>query len=153
MVKQKILLVLVIVFFMGCSMPKEPEFNRMENTLVQKISSSEIIILTDAVFDNPNGFGVTVSSVNIVAKANDVKTADIKQLKDVKMIGNKEFAIPLEIKIKPKELLNFGNLLKLVAGSMEKKIDLNYKGSTTVKLMDLSYEIPIDYSEEIVLKK
>jgi LEA14-like dessication related protein len=153
MFKQKILLVLSVIFFMGCSMPKEPEFNRMENTMVQKISSGEILINTDAIFDNPNGFGVTVSSINLIAKANDVKTADIKQLRDVKMIGNDEFAIPLQVKIKPKELLNMGNLLKLVAGSLEQKVDLNYKGTVTAKVMDLSYELPIDYSEEVLLKK
>jgi LEA14-like dessication related protein len=134
-------------------MPKEPEFNRMENTMVKKISSGEILINTDAIFDNPNGFGVTVSSVNLVVNANEVKTADIKQLKDVQMIGNEEFAIPLQIKIKPKELLNMGNLLKLVAGSLEQKVDLNYKGSVTAKVMDIGYDIPIDYSEEILLKK
>ena len=153
MFKQNFLLVLTVLLLISCSMPKEPEFKRMENTVVQKISSGEILINTDAIFDNPNGFGVTVSSVNIVAKANDVKTADIKQLKDVQMIGNEEFAIPLQIKIKPKELLNMGNLLKLVAGSLEKKINLNYKGSVTAKVMDMGYDIPIDYSEEILLKK
>jgi len=153
MLKQKFLLVLTSLLLISCSMPKEPEFNRMENTMVQKISSGEILINTDAIFDNPNGFGVTVSSVNLVVNANEVKTADVKQLEDVQMIGNEEFAIPLQIKIKPKELLDMGNLLKLVAGSLEQKVDLNYKGSVTAKVMDIGYDIPIDYSEEILLKK
>jgi LEA14-like dessication related protein len=137
----------------ACSAPKEPEFNRMENTLIQKITSSEIIVLTDAVFDNPNGFGVTVSSIDLVVKANDVEAAKIKQMADVEMIGKTEFAIPLEIKLSPKKMLSLENALKLVLGSLEKKVELSYQGTTTLKIMNISYEIPIDYSEEILLQK
>lgn len=153
MLNRNFFLCILSVLVFGCSMPKEPEFQRMENTIVQKLSSREIIIKTNAVFDNPNGFGVIVSSVDLIAKANDVETAKIRQTNDVKMIGNEEFAIPLEIQLKPKKLLTVGNLIKLVAGSLEQKITLNYKGTTTLKLMDMSYEVPIDYAEEIILKK
>lgn len=149
----RLILISIVVFLLSCSAPKEPEFQRMENTRIEKLTSSDIILHTDAVFNNPNGFGVTVSSVDLIAAANDVKTAKIKQTADVEMIGNKEFAIPLEIQLKPKELLTIGNLLKLVAGSLEQKINLSYKGTTTVKLMDIGYQIPIDYTEEILLKK
>lgn len=153
MLRNIIVLSLFSVLVLSCSGPKEPEFQRMENTVVQKLSSSEIIINTNAIFDNPNGFGVTVSSIDLIATANDVETAKIKQISDVKMVGNEEFSIPLEIKLKPKELLSFGNILKIVAGSLEKKVKLNYKGSTTVKILDIGYAIPIDYSEEILLTK
>jgi LEA14-like dessication related protein len=124
----------------------------MQNTIIQKLSFKDIIIQTDAVFNNPNSFGVTVSSIDLLAKANDVEAAKIKQTDDVDMIGNQEFAIPLEIQLKPKELLSLGNTLKLVAGSLEQKVTLNYKGSIKVKIMDIGYNIPIDYSEEILMK-
>ena len=153
MQKYGILIFLSLLVF-SCKLNETPKFIKVSNINLKEYRSDKITLTSDLVFHNPNQIGGILQFSDIKVFVNTIDMGNIKTI-DFKVPAQDEFTVPIEFEFpyskifKDKEniLLNVLNTLT------EKKINVEYKGTITYKLKLFSYDYPLDYSQEISLKK
>ena len=135
--------------------PKEPEFITMKKVRVTNISAGKVTVEGDAILRNPNPMGLDLTGIDIDVTVNDVKVGKARQTSGkVDIQPDANFTIPLAFDFKTKQVL--GDVILGVVGALIKqKIDVIYHGVVKFKVLDLNieFEVPIDYEEEIPLKE
>ena len=146
--------VLSILLFAACSGPKEPTFKTMKNLQVKKLSLATLEIHGDAVFNNPNPVGITLSRIDLDISINDVQAAKIKQDISTKVPASSDFTVPIKMSTAPKSVLqDVGGLLQGIGGALkDKKIKVNYKGNVYFSVAKVEIPVPVEYTEEIPVK-
>jgi hypothetical protein len=90
------LLPFLFIVFQSCGKMEEPQFQRVENFGIKKIGLQNVVIGFDATFLNPNSFGVTVKEAALDIYVDSIYLGKFTQPKDVSVVKNAEFSIPLE---------------------------------------------------------
>ena len=108
---------LVILFLaVSCGKPKSPQFKYLDNVVVELESLSAANLHAEAVLFNPNKNTITIKGADIDVMVDEKVIAVLEQDYDIKAIGNEDFTVPLDVKIKLKDLnLNaIGSALGLI---------------------------------------
>lgn len=151
------LLTVFTLLIAGCDHlePKDPEFITMQKVRVTNISAGNVTIEGDAVLRNPNAVGLDLTGIDIDVTVNEVEVGKARQTNSaVDIQANSNFTIPLAFDFKTKQVL--GDVILGVLGALIKqKVDVLYKGNIKFKALDLNleFEVPIEYEEEIPLKE
>ena len=150
---KKLLLVTVLVLLASCSVSKSPEWVRMDSLKAESFSFTKITLVSDAVFYNPNDIGFTLVDSDIKVFVNGVEVGTAKQNKEVKAVSKGKFIVPLTVVFSPKlliksnaDLLN-GTLSKILSG----EVDVNYKGTFSLKKAGIPFTIPIEHTDKLKL--
>lgn len=153
--KKVITYLTVLIVVVACSVSSEPEFIKMENIFPKKVSMLKVQIVSDAVFYNPNDVGCELVATDITVLANGNEVGKATQTKNVEVSSKGEFTIPLEVSFSPMKLLEDRETLATTSlpNLLNKKVEVAYKGTVTLKKAGVSFDVPVEKTDEILLQK
>jgi len=152
---KKILFILFTsVLLISCKFDETPEFVRVSSLNITDYSPESLTLSSDLVFKNPNHVGGILQADDIKVFINNI---DMGTLSSPDFIVPKlnDFSVPIEFEFSYKDIFKDPeNLLEnILNASIEKKLEVRYVGNLTYKLNVFTYDYPLDYSQEISLKK
>ncbi|MCB0516401.1 MAG: LEA type 2 family protein [Chitinophagales bacterium] len=151
---QILFITLAISSFFACNQAEKPYFKNISNVRINKATIQEIEILSDAVFENPNRLGGTLSTLDIDVYANNILVGNILQNDPINIPANGEFSVPLKVKFAPKKLFSDKGLLTGLAMVLDnKKVDLQFKGNAGVNLAGVDIKFPVEDFQSVYLNK
>jgi len=143
------LLLLVLLLTVSCTRPEEePQFLRIDNLGVGKISGSEATLTADAVFYNPNNVKMKLRKVAIDVALEGKQIGSINQEMATKIPALSEFIVPVNASF---DLSNIGLLNGIMSILGGKKIDVHYEGFIKVSVHGYPVTVPINYDDEVKL--
>jgi len=151
-----ILLIGGIYIYREASKLENPTFIKLENIKFRKLSSPpnlKITFSSDAILNNPNDMGWTISKVEFDAFANGKKASRVVQEMEVEMPANSNFSLPLsfEIPLSNSEIIK--NFKDFVTGTWkEQSLDIGLLGAVYVKALGTDFRIEFDYMEKYELR-
>ena len=147
------LLVTTICLFTACSGLVEPEFQRMENVKVKTATlQGDLILTADAIFNNPNGIGVDLNTMDLDVYVDEVAVAKVVQDISMDMKANADFTLPLKVEIPMVKVFKdakgglLGKLLK------SRKAMVRMEGDINATFGGITATVPFDYEHEYELK-
>ncbi len=146
-----LLLLIISVLFLNCSGPKSPSFKKLENVEVTPNDQEHISLKADAIYHNPNPVGGMLTYSDITISIDGVEVSHIKQEHAIAVPQSQDFAVPILIDINGKKVLeeNKGFLKNTIKQFLTKKLELTYKGTVTIQVMNIEFDVPIDYTENV----
>lgn len=146
-----IFFVLIAAGLSSCHKPESPQFKHVENVVVELESLSSANLHADAVLYNPNKNTVTIKGADIEIMMEDKVIAILDEDYNIKAMGNEDFIIPLDVKIRLKDLnLNaIGSAFGLTGDGGQK---IRYLGKIKVKAYGVPFSVKIDHTEKINIK-
>jgi LEA14-like dessication related protein len=146
---------LLIGFTSGCSKkPESPNFIKLENVKVVSTGLTKVVLSGDAVFNNPNAVSGELTKTNIHIRVNDVDITDIDQEVSITIPKNSNFTLPVYFSFNPKQLSseNNGFLNNAIKSLLNKELSVDYQGDITVKVLGISFDVPIACTETVSLR-
>ena len=142
---------LAFVVLSSCNKPESPQFKHLENLVVELESLSSANLHAEAVLFNPNKRTITIKGADIDIMMGDKVIAVLEEEYNIKAHGNQEFQIPLDVKIRLKDLnLNaIGSALGIIGDHGQ---EIRYLGKIKVKAYGVPFSVKVDHKENIQLK-
>lgn len=142
---------LVVIGLSSCDKPESPQFKYLDNIVVELESLSTANLHAEAVLFNPNKNTITIKGADIDIMMDDKVIAVLEENYDIKAVGNEDFLVPLDVKIRLKDLnLNaIGSALGLLGDSGQ---EIRYLGKIRVKAYGVPFSVKVDYKDNINLK-
>jgi hypothetical protein len=142
---------LVLVGLSSCQKPESPQFKYLDNVVVNLESLTSANLHAEAILHNPNKNTITIKSADIDIIVDEKIIAVLEQDFDIKANGNEDFMIPLDVKIKLRDLnLNtIGSALGLLGDNGQ---EIHYLGKIKVKAYGVPFSVKVDYKDNINLK-
>lgn len=145
---------LLIGLTSGCSKkPKSPSFIKLENVKVVSMGLTKVVLSGDAIFNNPNAISGELTNIDIHIRVNDVDITDIDQEVSITIPKNSNFTMPVYFSFNPKQLSseNSGFLKNAIKSFLNKELSVVYQGKITVKVLSISFDVPVAYTEKVSL--
>jgi len=101
-------LFLIVVFLVSCGKVQDPEFRKLTNFGVRKMGLQSATVGFDAVFYNPNNFGVSVKEAAFDIYLDSLYLGKFTQPNLVSVDTKSDFAIPLETTVSFQTAMNLG---------------------------------------------
>jgi LEA14-like dessication related protein len=98
----------IIVFMASCGKIQDPEFRKLDNFGVKKMGLGSATVGFDAVFNNPNNFGVSVKEAAFDIYLDTTYLGRFTQPNTVDVASKSDFAIPLETTVPFQKAMNMG---------------------------------------------
>lgn len=148
---KKILFVsLILCFawaFFSCGPKEAVVFKQVKNVNIH--AATDPRLKADVVFYNPNKMTMKLKKIKIDILIDGKKTGEIDQELKMQIPAQKEFSIPVEVKLAMKEL----GLLDTVFGMLGGKTkEVHFTGSLKINYHGLPISVPVDYKSEIRIK-
>ncbi|MDB4107696.1 hypothetical protein OAD66_08310 [Bacteroidia bacterium] len=139
------------LFITGCSGPKSPSFEKLEYLKVLSANKSKVVLGDKALYHNPNNITGTLTKTNIKILVNEVEVTEINQEHSIAVPKAGDFRVPVKFSFNPQQLFkeNNGFLRNALKSFVDKKMEVQYFGTVTVKVMGIYFDVPVDYSEKI----
>lgn len=137
---------LLILILAGCGKLEEPEFKKLDNFGLKKLSFSEAVVGFDARYYNPNNFSVAVKEAVLDVYINETFLGKFNQPLQVDVQNKAEFSIPLEGTVSIEKALGM-NLQNLVG----KEVMVEARGSVKLGKAGVFINKDIDYKGKHVL--
>lgn len=143
--------VLVIIGLSGCNKPESPQFKYLENVVVQLESLSSANLHAEAILYNPNKNTITIKGADIDIMMGDAVIAVLEKDYDIKVQGNEEFMVPLDVKVRLKDLniSAIGSALGLLG---DKGQEVRFLGKIRVKAYGVPFSVKVDHRDNINIK-
>ena len=153
--KNILVLLILGLTILSCKVTEKPEFIEIKSMDIVDTSLENFTIQANVVFKNKNQIGGTLQAndIHIFVDSMDVATVQSELFKVPK---ESEFTIPLKATIPFEKVFadNKKNLLdKILNVIANKKINMSFKGKVRYKLGAFHYDYPVDYQQEISLRK
>ena len=141
----------LLVFISSCKV-YSPVYKRVENFRVVKLDKDGFGVYGDVVMYNPNRIPVKLKDVLMNVELNGKHVITAGQKEPVKIMAKSEFAIPLNLKIKP-DMTFMEGLRNLYTVLTTKQVDLTVKGVVVISAFGIKVSIPIEQKEKFDLTK
>jgi len=148
MIQNKILIGVALIFLSSCSFQEPITFLRLQEVKVNGIENGEILLTTDALFNNPNSGKGKIKKVNIYVLYKGDTLANVHQIEKMNVPANSNFKVPLSLAISINKLQK-GLLSNLASLLRKKSVELEFKGYVKVGAWGINQKIPVDYAETI----
>lgn len=135
---------LLIMFFVACDAPQQPEFKNFKNLKFNGLKGKKINLTGEAIFNNPNIFGITLTNTDLDVYLDNEKSGHVLQKNSIAVPANSDFSVPVNVDVETKNLL--GKALSLLT---KKDIKVRLNGYITVKAMDLDIKVPVNYEQPL----
>ncbi|MBL0741622.1 LEA type 2 family protein [Chryseolinea lacunae] len=139
------LLLTFVVLLAGCNRPHEEIVLRQIRDVVVD-ANSEPMLRANAIFFNPNKVRGKLKRINVDIYINGKKSARVDQKLRTEIPAQKEFSVPLEVKLAIKELGFMDTLLGMIGG---KKLEVRYQGYLKLTYHGFPIRVPVDYTDNI----
>lgn len=152
--KKIVSLLSVFLLISSCSVRKKPTFIKVDDIKLLSFKSDTIKLQANAYFKNENDVGGKISTDEIKVLVNNVELAQVSS-EEFKVPANKEFKVPLKVKIPTEKILknNKGGLLGGILSSvLDNRIKIQFKGDIKYKVLGFSNVYSVDKTEEIKIK-
>lgn len=123
----------------------KPTFEKMSALKLRPPSlKGEIVLTANAIFNNPNAFGLDIDKMELIVKIDGKKVADITQDITAIMAAKTDFSLPLKIKVPAKEVFDnvkaglFAQLFK------NKKVTVEINGDMIVSKAGVKMTVPFN---------
>lgn len=154
--KKLLILFCIVSLISACTINKAPEFKNVDHIEVETQSIDNIEISGNFNFHNPNDIGCELIKMDIDVFANGVNIGKANESGISNIDSNDDFYIPAKINVSPKQIFG-GNVAGLIGGALsaifKKEIDVEFKGTVTLKKLGMSFEIPIHERQTVPIKK
>lgn len=129
-----------------------PVYKRIDNFRMVKLDREGFKIYGDIIMYNPNKMGVKLNDMLMNIELNDKHVATAGQKEPVPIKAKSEFAVPLNLTVKPDMTLTEGltNVINIIK-TREMKVTVN--GVIVVKAFGVKLSIPIKQDEKVDLTK
>ena len=142
----------IFLFLFSCSAPQEPIFKDMKNVTARMMSAKEILVSGIAVYENPNAVGGDLTAINVSVQVDEIDAGKLEQNLSVAVPANSTFEVPFEFRFDPAKVFKKKGILGSVISILEKKsVDVKYEGTITMKMMSVSFDVPVDFEESVSL--
>lgn len=137
----------------ACAVKKKPVFLKIDDVKFVSFKLDTISLQAKAYFKNENDIGGKIATDEIRVSVDDVDVAQVSS-EEFKVPANKEFAVPLKVKIPSKKIFDKkgGFLQGLLNSVLSKKINVRFKGDIKYKVLGFSSTYTIDKTEAIKIK-
>lgn len=146
MIKWILTSLLVGVLASSCGKVEEPEFRRLNNFGIRKLGLQESTVGFNAVYYNPNNFGVTVKEAALDVYLDSTYLGKFTQPQPVEVDNKAEFSIPLETTISFQKAMNMG-----LENKLGKEVLVRADGSVRIGKAGVFITKDIDYKGRHVL--
>lgn len=143
-------MVLLIVGLGGCLPKEEIQFKKVKNVLLTA-SGANPLLKGDMLFYNPNTKRMKLKKLDLVVFLNDKEAGIVNQSLKQEIPAQADFTVPIEVMLSLKDM----GLLDAIAGILggKKKYMVRIKGKIRGSVHGLTVSVPVDYTEEIKLKR
>ncbi|MGB0523997.1 MAG: LEA type 2 family protein [Flammeovirgaceae bacterium] len=150
--KKAFFLVTALCILAACSSPKQPEIKRIEHIKVISFTGQEITLEAKAILHNPNPIALELAGAAIDVSVNDIQAAKINDLQPTELKANGETKVPLRVSFPTNKVLKLDNLGDLLNMATKRKAKVAYKGDLQVKAVGITFNVPVEKEQEVVLK-
>lgn len=141
-------LILCITWAMLACGPKESVvFKQVRNVNIH--AATDPRMNADVVFYNPNKMTMKLKKIKIDILIDGKKTGEIDQDLKMHIPAQKEFSIPVEVKLAMKELGLLDTIFGMIGGKTK---EVHFTGSLKINYHGLPVSVPVDYKSEIRIK-
>lgn len=145
----RFLLIFGIVILAACNRPEEePEFLRVDNIKVTKVTGKEAFLNGDAFFYNTNDVRMKLKAVDIDIEMEGKKIGTINHKVKTRIPAKSEFKVPLDATFDIRDIGLLNGIISVLGG---KKVKVHYTGKIKVAVYGITYNVPIDYDDEVRL--
>lgn len=144
--------VLALLFcFHSCSIPKEPEFKKLQSIQVFSKGKNLFSIKAEAIYHNPNRISTKLKELDIVVFVDDKEVSHIQQELGTVIPAEEEFAIPLAFDFDANEIFKKedGFLKQALRKLLKEELEVHYKGSMVLTFGDTDIRVPVNYKEDV----
>ncbi|MEZ4888621.1 MAG: LEA type 2 family protein [Chitinophagales bacterium] len=149
---KNILIIVLFPFliFTACEGPKDIVFQSMNNVRVTDFANKMITIEADAVLHNPNLVSVNLVATDVILSVEGAEVGRaVQTVESVSIPAMSDFSVPLSTEFALKKLGKGGILGTALSVLTKKNVEVHYKGTVTVRVMDIDFDIPVDYKREV----
>jgi LEA14-like dessication related protein len=132
---------------LSCGPKESVVFKQVKNVNIH--AAMDPRMNADVVFYNPNKMSMKLKKIKIDIFIDGKKTGEIDQELKMQIPAQKEFSVPIEVKLAMKELGLLNTIFGMIGG--EKK-EVHYQGSLKINYHGLPISVPVDYKSEIRIK-
>jgi LEA14-like dessication related protein len=139
----------VMISVLGGCVPKEKV--TLRSVVIKQVEpgrDGDPLLKADVVFFNPNSSRMRLRRIQIDILVDGTKAASVDQELSALIKANSEFTVPLEVKLKMKEIGLLNTIVNLFAG---KKYEIQFVGNMKVKVNGFPLKVPVSYKEEFKL--
>lgn len=137
---------ILALVFSSCQM-QDLIVGKPEGIKVEELSRKNIGLKVGLPVENPNDFGFTVKGIDIDVYVSGVKLGTINKTNKVKIGANSNMVYPININVKPSELLESGWGLLMDLGSDD--VELMLKGNVKVSKFLISKKVKLDIKHNV----
>lgn len=132
---------ILVGFISSCSSPKDLEFREFKNIAVENVGFSGATLKVDAVYYNPNNFGLELNRTDLDIYVDSTFLGHSSQELQVKIPKREEFYIPLKVNLDMKNLIKNGLMSMLNKEVLVRVVGKVRVGKAGVyKTFDLNYQ-------------
>ncbi len=133
---------------MSCNGVKDIEYIGIKETKLESIGLQKGVIKTVMRYYNPNKFGLDIKETNLEVYANDNFLGTAENAERYAVPKKDTFDFPIYVHFNPIKMLS------LVATNANlKKVNLHVKGTAKIGKQGVFVRVPIDVTEEVMLRK
>jgi LEA14-like dessication related protein len=135
----------------GCSGPKAPSFEKLKHLKISESSNGIITLTADALYHNPNSVGGMLTHSDIKLYIDAVEISHITQDHAIAVPSAQDFDVPVSMVVNLQKILeeNEGFLKNTIKRFLTKKMEVQYVGTVTIQIMNIEFDIPVDYTENV----
>ena len=132
---------------LSCGPKEEVVFKQVKNVNIH--AATDPRMNADVVFYNPNNMRMKLKKIKIDIFIDGKKTGEIDQVLKMEIPAQKEFTIPVEVKLAMKELGLLDTVFGMLGGETK---EVHFAGSLKINYHGLPISVPVDYKSEIRIK-
>lgn len=144
-------MVLLVCALSSCTV-YSPVYKRIDNFRMVKLDREGFKVYGDIIMYNPNKMGVKLHDMLMNIELNDKHVATAGQKEPVPIKAKSEFAVPLNLTIKP-DMTFMEGLTHLVNIIKTREMKVTVNGVIVVKAFGVKVSIPIKQDEKVDLTK
>ncbi len=141
-------LYMCVFFLSACSQVQQPEFKKIQGIKVGGIANNHAKVNAEAVFNNPNAFGLTVTKTDLDVLLEKQKVGNVIQEKEINVPASSDFVIPVSANL-DLGALNQDLLNSVLSVFTNKKLNMTFDGTVTVKAVGIEVGVPVSFTQEL----
>lgn len=138
---------MLLLVMQSCKPKEDVQLRQIKDVIVD--ATTEPLLKANAILYNPNNIRMTVKKIDMEVFVDGKKAAVIDQEMKLKVPAQAEFTVPLEVKLKLKEIGLLDAVFAVIGG---KKFQIHYKGTIRLQYNGIPFSVPVDHKEEIRIR-
>jgi LEA14-like dessication related protein len=145
----KVLMMALFLALTSCLPKEDLQFKKVRNIMLTA-SGTTPLLKGDLVLFNPNDKRMKLKGLDLVIQLNGKEAGVVDQKLKQEIPANAEFTVPIEVTVSLKEIGLLDAISSILGG---KKNTVRITGKIRGSVNGFTMSVPVDYTEEIKIKK